>query len=141
MSDAGSSLKEIVSPQTANLPLAVERNKRRTRQFVPKLLKYIGRIPFAEDLAAAYYCALDPVTPTRVKGVLLAALGYFVMPADFVPDVLLTLGFTDDATVLAMALSVVGAHIRDHHKRAARRLLSRPEPVANPEPNEASPAG
>ncbi len=129
MTNAGSTLKEIVEADQANLPRVVERNRRRTRQFVPKLLRYVGRIPFAEDIAAAYYCALDRQTPTRVKGVLLAALGYFVLPADLIPDVLLAIGFTDDATVLAMALGVVGAHIRTHHRRAACRLLSLPEPT------------
>lgn len=119
---------EIVNETHANLPLTVERNQRRARQVAPKLLKYLGRIPFAEDLAAAYFCALDPLTPSRVKGVLLAALGYFVVPADIIPDFMLTLGFTDDAAVLAMAISIVGAHIKARHRRAARRLLGRPEP-------------
>ncbi|MEM6625756.1 MAG: YkvA family protein [Pseudomonadota bacterium] len=128
MSDARSLARMAGDPDKANLPLAVEKNRRRARKVTPKLLKYAGRIPFAEDLAAAYFCALDPVTPGRVKGVLFAALGYFVMPADLLPDVIAALGFTDDATVLATALGVVGAHIKPRHKRAARRLLNLPEP-------------
>ncbi|MEL7029106.1 MAG: YkvA family protein, partial [Pseudomonadota bacterium] len=56
------------------------------RGFWPKLRRLAGRIPFADDLATAYYCAVDPATPTRVRGVLLAALAYFVMPADLIPD-------------------------------------------------------
>ena len=119
--------KAVIDEDRANLPLAVETNRRRARKVAPKLLKYLGRIPFAEDLASAYYCALDSQTPARVKGVLLAALGYFVMPADLAPDILVGFGFTDDAAVLAMAISVVGAHIKPHHHRAARRLLGLPE--------------
>jgi uncharacterized membrane protein YkvA (DUF1232 family) len=68
-----------------------------------------------------------------VKGVLLAALAYFVIPTDMVPDVIAGLGFTDDATVLATALGVVGTHIKPRHKRAARRLLHLPEPPAGSE--------
>ena len=128
MYDAGSNPEEIVAEANANLPLTIEKNKRRARFVVPKLLKYIGKIPFAEDLAAAYYCALDPMTPGRVKGVLLAALGYFVVPTDLLPDFIALLGFSDDATVLATALGVVGAHVKPRHQRAARRLLGLPEP-------------
>jgi len=109
------------------LPIATERQSRRTkRKLIPKLLRVAGRIPFADDLASAYYCALDPDTPRKVKFVLFAALGYFVLPIDAIPDVLAGLGFTDDATVLATALGLVGAHIQDHHRVAARRLLGLP---------------
>ncbi|GAB5457069.1 MAG: YkvA family protein [Henriciella sp.] len=106
------------------VPMATERQSRRTRRrLLPKLLAVAGRIPFADDLAAAYYCALDADTPRKVKFVLFAALGYFVLPVDTIPDVIAGLGFTDDATVLATALGVVGMHIKDHHREAARRLL------------------
>jgi len=129
MSDAREIAQEAGAPERANLPIAVERNARTTRRrFLPKLLKVAGRIPFADDLAAAYYAALDPTTPRKAKGVLLAALAYFVLPADALPDFVAVLGFTDDATVLATALGIVGAHVKERHKRAARRLLRLPEP-------------
>ncbi len=106
------------------LPIPTERDRRRTRRrLLPKLLKVAGRIPFADDLAAAYYCALDPQTPRKVKLVLFAALGYFVLPVDAIPDVIAGFGFTDDATVLATALGVVGAHISEPHREQARKLL------------------
>lgn len=109
------------------LPIATERQRKRTkRKLIPKLLRVAGRIPFADDLAAAYYCALDPETPMKVKLVLFTALGYFVLPIDAIPDVLTGLGFTDDATVLATALGIVGAHIREPHREAAKRLLGLP---------------
>ena len=65
--------------------------------------KAARHVPFMEDVVAAYYCALDKRTPLRVKGILLAALGYFVLPADTIPDVLLGIGFTDDLAVLTAA--------------------------------------
>ena len=81
-----------------------------------------------DDLAASYYCAIDPETPLKTKGVLFAALAYFVVPTDMIPDIVAGLGFTDDATVLATALSIVGTQIREPHRRAARRLLGLPRP-------------
>ena len=52
------------------------------KKFWPKLRRVLDRIPFAGDLLAAYYCALDPNTPLRAKAILMAALVYFIMPVD-----------------------------------------------------------
>jgi len=81
-------------------------------------------IPLMPDVVAAYYCALDPQTPTRVRLTLLAALAYFVAPIDAIPDILPVIGFTDDATVLMAAIAMVRNHIRDDHREAARRALA-----------------
>ena len=86
--------------------------------------KAAGQIPFMEDVIAAYYCALDPATPSRVRGAILAALAYFVMPLDMIPDVVLGVGFTDDASVLMGVLALVRAHVRDEHLDAAREALT-----------------
>jgi uncharacterized membrane protein YkvA (DUF1232 family) len=94
------------------------------RGFWPKLRRHAAQLPFAEDLVAAYYCALDRRTPRRVQVILLGALAYFVLPFDFVPDMLPIIGFTDDAAVLATAVQVVAAHITPEHRNAARRLLA-----------------
>ena len=132
MSDPTTIIIENGERVITQVPIATERQSRRTkRRLLPKLLSVAGKIPFADDLAAAYYCALDAKTPRKVKMVLFGALGYFVLPVDAVPDVIAGLGFTDDATVLATALAVVGSHIQDHHRRAARQLLRLPEPRAN----------
>ncbi len=132
MSDAREIAKQAGHPDDAALPMVIERNARRTRaKLLPKILKVAGRIPFADDLAAAYYCALDPATPLKAKGVLFAALAYFIVPTDMVPDIVAGLGFTDDATVLATALGIVGAQIQEPHRRAARRLLGLPKPRAH----------
>ena len=110
-----------------HLPAVIAANERTARaRFWPKLRRTAGRIPFAEELATAYYCALDPTTPTRVRGVLLAALAYFVLPADMIPDILAGLGFTDDASVAMAALSIVAAHVRPGHKAKARQALGLP---------------
>lgn len=92
--------------------------------FWPKVRRVAGRVPFVEDLLAAYYCAIDRETPLRVRGILLAALAYFIVPTDMVPDFLAGFGFTDDAAVIATALAMVGAHIKDIHRERARRALA-----------------
>ena len=57
------------------------------RRFWQKLRALAARLPFAEDLIAAHYCAFDRQTPLHVKAALIGALAYFVLPADVVPDV------------------------------------------------------
>lgn len=128
MSDPTEIIIENGESVPTQLPIPTERQQKRTkRKLVPKLLRVAGRIPFADDLAAAYYCAVDGETPVKAKLVLFAALGYFVLPVDALPDFVTGLGFTDDATVLATALGIVGAHIREPHRVAARRLLGLPK--------------
>lgn len=93
------------------------------RGFWPKLRRLAARLPFAEDLLAAYYCAFDRGTPRRVQLILLSALAYFVLPVDAVSDLLPALGFTDDAAVLATVVNLVAAHIAPRHRAAARHAL------------------
>lgn len=95
------------------------------KQFWRKLKKLAVKLPFMEDLLAAYYCAFDRQTPRHVQAALLGALAYFILPFDFVPDVLPILGFGDDAAILATALRMVATHINDDHREAARRAMAR----------------
>jgi uncharacterized membrane protein YkvA (DUF1232 family) len=95
------------------------------RRFWIKLKRVAGRLPFAEELLAAYYCAFDRQTPRHVQAALLGAIAYFILPFDFVTDVLPVLGFTDDAAVLATAIRMVAANIRPEHRDAARAALKR----------------
>jgi uncharacterized membrane protein YkvA (DUF1232 family) len=81
------------------------------RRFWTKFKQVVAKLPFAEDLLAAYYCAFDKQTPRHVQAALLGAIAYFVLPFDFVPDMLPVLGFTDDAAILATAIRMVAGHI------------------------------
>ena len=99
------------------------------RDFWAKV-KRVGRnLPFVEDAVAAYYCTLDPLTPTRVKGILFSALAYFVLPLDAVADFLPLLGFADDAAVLAAAITEVAGSINERHREKARQALSDDPPT------------
>src|SRR6266446_1813101 len=99
--------------------------ERLRRAFWRKAARVAARLPFAEDLLAAYYCAFDHATPLQVKAALVGALAYFVLPFDAIPDVLPLVGFTDDAAVLLTALRMVAGHVRAEHREAARAALAR----------------
>ena len=105
---------------------SIERDEAQVRGgFWPKLKRVAARLPFAEDLLTAYYCALDNETPLRVRASLLGALAYFVLPFDIAPDLLPLIGYGDDAAVLAAAVKLVIDHIRPEHRDAARAALAR----------------
>ena len=104
--------------------LAQDRDSVR-RRFWVKLKQVVAKLPFAEDLLAAYYCAFDRETPRHVQMALLGAIAYFILPFDFIPDMMPVLGFTDDAAVLATAIRLVASHITPDHREAARAALKR----------------
>jgi uncharacterized membrane protein YkvA (DUF1232 family) len=104
--------------------LAQDRESVRKRFWI-KLKQVAARLPFTEDLLAAYYCAFDKETPRHVQVALMGALAYFILPFDFIPDMMPVLGFTDDAAVLATAIRLVASHITDDHREAARAALRR----------------
>ncbi len=107
-------------------PKKFERDQARVRDgFWPKLKRVARRIPFMDELLAAYYCTLDPKTPLQAKAILMGALAYFVLPVDLIPDFIAGFGFTDDAAVLYAAIRSVSRYITDDHRTKARETLKR----------------
>lgn len=94
--------------------------------FWPTFRRAFRQLPFSRDVVAGYYCAIDPASPRRVRGILLAALAYFVLPFDAIPDLLALVGFSDDIAVLAAAIGAVRVHLLPrHYERADRALADR----------------
>jgi len=126
VNDGGFDPKGALDPSRALVPAVVKVNEQRVaRGFWPKIRSVATRIPFAAGVVSLWYCARDPATPARAKGLMLAGLAYFVVPTDALPDVLAVVGFTDDAAVIALLLSLVGKHVKPGHKAAARELLEK----------------
>jgi uncharacterized membrane protein YkvA (DUF1232 family) len=110
--------------EEAQLPAAFAANQRRVQAgFWKKFKRVASKLPFASDLAAAWFCAIDPVTPFRVRATLFGALAYFVMPFDVIPDFLVFAGFTDDASILLAAVTAVAVHIRPEHRQKADEAM------------------
>jgi uncharacterized membrane protein YkvA (DUF1232 family) len=95
--------------------------------FWPTFRKAVRQLPFSRDVVAGFYCAIDPASPRRVRGILLAALAYFVLPFDAIPDLLAVVGFSDDLAVLAAAISAVRVHLLPRHYERADKALADPE--------------
>lgn len=72
-----------------------------------------------------FHCLNDSETPAWAKSVILGALGYLIVPLDFIPDAILGAGFTDDWSVMLGAIATVAAHIKDEHKAKAEAMADR----------------
>lgn len=92
--------------------------------FLKSARHFIGYVPFTKDAVAMYFCMIDSRTPLYAKGVIAAALAYFLSPADAIPDAIAVLGFTDDASVIATALTTVSTHVTDEHKQKANEFFN-----------------
>jgi uncharacterized membrane protein YkvA (DUF1232 family) len=101
--------------------------------FWAKVRRTAGKVPFLDDAVAAYFCAVDPRSPAKVKASILAALAYFVVPTDLVPDFIAGLGYSDDAAVLYGVLKLVHHHIKREHKIRAAALLLKDPPATDGE--------
>jgi uncharacterized membrane protein YkvA (DUF1232 family) len=107
-------------------PAKYQRDQRLVEaSFWKKLRRFASKLPFVDELLAAYFCAMDPATPIQVKAVLFGALAYFIMPVDLIPDFIGWFGFTDDAAVLYAAIRSVAGSIKPGHREQARASLDR----------------
>jgi uncharacterized membrane protein YkvA (DUF1232 family) len=68
-----------------------------------------------------YYALERPETPAWAKRTIIGALVYFVLPFDLVADLAPLVGFTDDLSVLLVAVSTVAAYITPAVKEQARQ--------------------
>jgi uncharacterized membrane protein YkvA (DUF1232 family) len=115
-----------LDPSRALVPHVMRLNEQRVlRGFWPKMRKVAAHVPFASDALAVWYCARDEETPLVAKGMMLAALAYFVMPFDAIPDFIAGIGYTDDAAVFVAVLSIVGKHLKPRHREAAKAAVER----------------
>jgi uncharacterized membrane protein YkvA (DUF1232 family) len=110
-----------IKPMVANKETDEEETVR--RELPGKLRRTLGRVPFADPLVAAWFCARDPKTPAKVKAAIVGALVYFISPIDAIPDVLALVGFTDDAAVFWAVWRLVSKHITDAHREQAKDYL------------------
>ena len=119
-------VNEVLDPKKALSPVTVRLNEEKVREgFLPKIRKVAAKVPFAADALSVWWAARDPETPTAAKGMMLAALAYFVLPTDAIPDILPVIGFTDDAAVFAALIAILGKTVKPQHKEAARTFLRR----------------
>ncbi|PIQ27749.1 MAG: hypothetical protein COW63_15500 [Bacteroidetes bacterium CG18_big_fil_WC_8_21_14_2_50_41_14] len=75
------------------------------------------------DALILFYLLKDKNVPARNKMVMVAALGYFILPADLLADIIPVLGFTDDIAFLSFAVSTVSSYLTPEIKEKAMIAL------------------
>ncbi|WP_348539782.1 YkvA family protein [Sporosarcina trichiuri] len=70
-----------------------------------------------------FYTAKKPTTPKKAKASIFGALGYFILPLDIIPDFTPIAGYSDDLSVLLVALLTVAAYIDAESKQEAKDKL------------------
>ena len=90
--------------------------------FWQKITSYavaIGR-GLVEQALTLFYVLTDEDTPLWAKTTIVGALGYLISPLDLIPDMIPVFGYTDDAGVMALAISLVAVHIKEEHTKKAK---------------------
>lgn len=67
-----------------------------------------------------HYLMKSDDVPLKAKLILSAALGYFILPIDFIPDFAPMLGFTDDLGVLLLIIRQMAVYITPEIRKQAR---------------------
>jgi len=70
-----------------------------------------------------FYTLQRPTTPKWAKSAIVGALGYFILPLDFISDFIPFIGFTDDLTALGAVLVTVALYVDDEIKSKAKAKL------------------
>ena len=70
-----------------------------------------------------WYAFRAPGTPAWAKAVIVGALGYFISPADAVPDLIPCVGYVDDAGVITSALTTIAMYVTDDVKAKAEKAV------------------
>ncbi len=80
-----------------------------------------------------YYAYQRKDTPAWAKRIVLGALGYLVMPLDFLPDLSPFVGLTDDIGVLSFGLVTIAAYVNKEVRQQARAKTASIFPSAKEE--------
>lgn len=96
-------------------------------KLLEKLTKVASRAGIKTVYAALllYNALTHESVPLKDKALVVGALGYLILPIDLIPDLLGPLGFTDDFSVLVLALKTVWDSITPEIHRSAKEQLSR----------------
>jgi len=96
-------------------------------KFWSKVKKYAlsaGR-EVVEKALILYYTLEDENLPRWTRATIYGALGYFILPADAIADIIPAVGYADDLGVLVAALAAVALHVSPEIKQRAREKLNR----------------
>ncbi len=78
------------------------------------------RISFAKDILALYKYMKDPFVRWYRKAIVIAALVYFIVPVDTIPDLTPLFGYLDDLGVITALLKYLGSELIPYYPEGYR---------------------
>ena len=66
---------------------------------------------------------VNPACPLAIKGTIYAALGYFILPVDLIPDFIPVVGYSDDLLAVGAALTMAHMYIDDNVMLQAKNKM------------------
>jgi len=85
-----------------------------------KLEKSGKRVSFAKDILALYRYMKDPFVKWYRKAIVVAALVYFIVPIDTIPDITPLFGYLDDLGVITALLKYLGSELMGYYPEGYR---------------------
>ncbi|MEE9450872.1 MAG: YkvA family protein [Ignavibacteriaceae bacterium] len=85
-----------------------------------KLEKSGKKISFARDIVALYNFMKDPIVRWHRKAIVIAALIYFIVPIDTIPDLTPFFGYLDDLGVITALLKYLGSELMSYYPAGFR---------------------
>lgn len=85
-----------------------------------KLEKSGRKISFAKDILALYRYMKDPFVKWYRKAIVVAALVYFIVPIDTIPDITPLFGYLDDLGVITALLKYLGNELMNYYPSGYR---------------------
>ena len=85
-----------------------------------KLEKDGKKISFARDIVALYNFMKDPIVRWHRKAIVIAALIYFIVPLDTIPDLTPFFGYLDDLGVITALLKYLGSELKSYYPAGFR---------------------
>ena len=85
-----------------------------------KLEKSGKRVSFAKDILALYRYMKDPLVKWFRKAIVVAALIYFIVPIDTIPDITPLFGYLDDLGVITALLKYLGSELMGYYPEGYR---------------------
>lgn len=87
-----------------------------------KFAKYVG-LNIIYIVLLLFFSYQKPDTPKWAKNVIRGALGYFILPFDVIPDIVIGFGYIDDTAVLMAAIGAIAFFIDEDVKQKAKAEL------------------
>lgn len=85
-----------------------------------KLEKSGKKVSFAKDILALYRYMKDPFVKWYRKAIVVAALVYFIVPIDTIPDITPLFGYLDDLGVITALLKYLGNELMSYYPSGYR---------------------